>query len=473
MLLLPGLRAQEEDAPQPPSTPQVLAGAAGARSLATPKATPRPTQFVPLPPTAEADGYARHAESLPIFVGPVLAPAWVLMDAASGRVLAGRDIDRKMFPASTTKTMTTLLAVESGKLNQTFTIGPGPAKTGEASVFLAPGERFVLRDLVKAALIRSANDSCVAIAEALSGSVPAFVQRMNARARALGAIHTHFANPHGLHDPHHFTTPRDLALIARRAMSLPAFSSIVGTREARIHGNALIGASRLLLNRNRLLFRWEGCEGVKTGYTRQAGNCLIASSTRLGSDGRPWRLIAVVMHSPNSWSDAYNALVHEGFEKFSPQVLARQDEEFSLMRDEQPIPARLAREVRVALGPGEQAERRVIPERAQKPGVALQKGERVAHAEWRVGGRVVASAPLFAADDVPASAALGFATRVFSSPARARIERGFQANRLYISGALLLGALALALAAVRAARPRSRPRSQRAPRPRPARPKRL
>ncbi len=435
--------------------PQVLAGVPGA----TPKATPLPTQYVPLPARAESDGYARHAESLPIFIGPVQAQAWVLMDAASGRVLDGRDPDRKMFPASTTKTMTTLLAVESGQLDQTFTIGPDPAKTGEASVFLMPGEKFVLRDLVKAALIRSANDSCVAIAEALAGSVPRFVERMNARAKALGAIHTHFANPHGLHDPHHFTTPHDLALIARRAMSLPSFSSIVGTREARIHGNAAIGPSRLLLNRNRLLFRWDGCEGVKTGYTRQAGNCLIASSTRTGPDGKPWRLIAVVMHSPSPWSDAYNALVHGGFEKFAPQVLARANQEFPLTREGQTVPVRLDREVRVALSPGEQPEQRIVPESARKAEVALRRGERVAHVEWRVGGRVVAVAPLFASENVPAASLtqLGSLSQALNTPVRESIKRGFQQNRIFISAALLLGALALAAAALRAARAHPEP----------------
>lgn len=423
-------------------------------------------QDVPLPRGVESDGFAMKARALPMVAGPVLAPAWVLMDAGSGRVLAGRNFDQKMFPASTTKTMTALLAVESGKLERTFTIGPNPPRTGEASVYLQAGEKFVLRDLVKAALIRSANDSCVAVAEAVSGSAAKFVRRMNARARALGALHTHFVNPHGLHDPQHFTTPRDLALIARRAMSLGAFASIASTREDRIHGNAKIGPVRLLENRNRLLFRWAGCDGVKTGYTRQAGHCLIASATRQGADGKPWRLIAVVMRSPDSWSDAYNALVHEGFEKFQPQVLAPAGREFPVPRGGNSLPSRLASPVRVALRQGEQARPSVVAEGAARPGIALKRGERVARAEWSVGGKVVARAPLFATLDAPALAAAsqaappasaatdsrpaGVQPGAGSQPAEA-VERFLRQNRTLIVGALLLGALGLGLAAAMAA----------------------
>lgn len=422
------------------------------------KPTPRVSQWVSPPPGVESDGFARRARALPLVAGPIRAAAWVVMDADSGRVLAGRNLDKRMFPASTTKTMTALLAVESEQMDRTFSIGPYPPLVGEASAFLQKGEKFVLRDLVKAALMRSANDSCVAIAEAVAGSAQKFAKRMNARAKALGANNTHFVNPHGLHDAQHFSTPRDLALIARRAMSLSEFADIAARREDQIHGNAKIGAVRPLLNRNRLLFRWDGCDGVKTGYTRQAGHCLIASATRRAPDGKPWRLLSVVMRSPDSWSDSYNALVHEGFEKFSPQVLARAGQEFPLPRGEKSVPTKLARAVRVALRQGEQAQPRVVAERGARPERALKRGERVALAEWVVQGRVVARAPLFAALDAPAapaSAAQNSPSDFAPGSLGDGLKRGLGQNRALVVGALLLGALAMGLVAWRAARRRA------------------
>jgi D-alanyl-D-alanine carboxypeptidase (penicillin-binding protein 5/6) len=128
------------------------------------------------------------------------------MEAATGRVLAQRNAHQKRFPASTTKTMTALVALSQNSLDRVVRIGPNPPRVGESSVFLLEGEKFTIRDLVRAAMIKSANDSCVAIAEGVAGSVPAFAELMNRKAREVGARNTHFVNPHGLHDPNHYTT---------------------------------------------------------------------------------------------------------------------------------------------------------------------------------------------------------------------------------------------------------------------------
>jgi len=170
----------------------------------------------------------------------VQAQAYILVDVSSGRVLAQRNADARMFPASTTKTMTALVALKHGNLDSVVSIGPNPASTGEQSVYLLEGEQFRLRDLVRAAMIKSANDSCVAIAEGVAGTVPQFVDLMNKEAKKVGARHTHFVNPHGLHDPNHYTTARDLSLIARAAMEYPFFNRTIRTRETTIHGNAKI-----------------------------------------------------------------------------------------------------------------------------------------------------------------------------------------------------------------------------------------
>jgi D-alanyl-D-alanine carboxypeptidase (penicillin-binding protein 5/6) len=297
---------------------------------------PRPTPMVPLsaaqvaaPPAVDARTARFHAARL-FNYGQVRAPAWILMDADSGRVLAGHNARARMFPASTTKTLTALVALSEGNLDSIVRIGANPPKTGEQSAYLLEGEQFSLRDLLSAAMIKSANDACVAIAEGVGGSVPKFVKRMNAKAKEIGASDSHFVNPHGLHDPNHYTTPHDLALIARAAMRYLFFNETTKTREAEIHGNWKLRGARLLVNKNRLLFRWAACDGVKTGYTKQAGRCLIASATQTVRDDagqmRDFRLIAVVMHSPDASSDAWFALQKLGFDRFRPNLLARENE---------------------------------------------------------------------------------------------------------------------------------------------------
>jgi D-alanyl-D-alanine carboxypeptidase (penicillin-binding protein 5/6) len=332
----------------------------------------------------------------------VLAPSYVLMDADTGRVLAARKEHERRFPASTTKTLTALTAIENADLNQVVTVGPNPPKTGESSVYLQQGETFALRELLEAALIKSANDSCVAIAEGVAGTEQAFVEMMNREARKVGAKDSHFVNPHGLHDPNHYTTAYDLAVIARAAMKHPEFNEIISTRETTIHGNARVGAVRTLRNRNRLLFRWAECDGVKTGYTRQAGRCLIASATRVNpSTHRPWRLIGVVMHAPDSWTDARHLLEY-GFQKYSPVVVARGGEtlaKLDVQGGSSQVRAVAAREIRLPLKGIEKANLQTKV-RSLAPEAPVKKDQVVAQLEWSVAGKKIGEVPLVARDAV-------------------------------------------------------------------------
>ncbi len=420
------------------------------------KATPRPTQVVAVPTGLEDDRYAQRAAHLPITLGPITAQAWILMDADSGRVLAAHEPDKRMFPASTTKTMTAMLAVESGRLDEMTTISSLPPQIGESSILLMQNEKFALRDLVKAALIKSANDSCVAIAEAVSGNVPAFVEKMNDRAHELGAINTHFMNPHGLHDPRHYTTARDLALIARHAMSLTPFQTIASTREDIIHGNWKIGPSRYLYNRNRLLFRWQFCDGVKTGYTRQAGNCLIAAATRKDEQGRDWRLLAVVMKSHDSWSDAYNLLQHEGFEKWQPQqVLTKRESLGTIETAGGEVEALSGNDLWVPLRTGEteqlQKTVRLLPElvpanvenkatTASENRAEVERGDYLGRATVILNGHVIASTKAYAASDAHTS----LLSKVLPSNISSNANRARGVDwRRWLVGALMLIVAAL------------------------------
>lgn len=336
----------------------------------------------------------------------VAAPSYVLMDAETGRVLASRNMHERRAPASTTKTMTALLAVEQGELNSQFTIGHNPPQVGESSIALQKGEQLTLFELIEAAMIRSANDSCVAIAEAVAGTEAEFVKKMNVRAQQLGAKNTHFVNPHGLNDPEHYSTAYDLALIARAAMKHEVFRQIVKTKETTIRGNAKVGGVRKLFNRNRLLFRWDEADGIKTGYTRQAGRCLISSATRIDpATNRPWQLIGVVLHSPDSWADSANLLIRHGFEKYQPTVVVRGGQELAEITVEggaHEAKAVAAHEIRLPLLPSEQAllTKQVHPLKRSAP---IKEGQTIAWLEWQLNGHKIASVPLVAQEAVPQS----------------------------------------------------------------------
>ena len=271
-------------------TPPDVAGRPATKGVAgQPRAKAPLPPWKPVPPVRGAD--------------PVLsAQAAILLDAQTGQVLWEHNSTARMYPASLTKMMTGLLAVETRRLEQVHYASETAAKTGESSIALQKGEALKLQQVLRASLIKSANDATVMVAESVAGSVPAFVQMMNDRAQAMGLTGTHFTNPHGLHDPDHYSTAADLAQIARQGMLNPTFARIVGTREAVIPwpGKPWM---RKLVNRNRLLLRWDECNGVKTGYTKHAGRCLAASATMDG-----WRLICVVLKCRDSWSDAETLL---------------------------------------------------------------------------------------------------------------------------------------------------------------------
>jgi D-alanyl-D-alanine carboxypeptidase (penicillin-binding protein 5/6) len=253
------------------------------------------------------------------------AVASFVLDVDSSRVLSSKNGHQRMFPASTTKMMTVLVAAERGDLNQVISASKKAAATGESGIGLLSGENHTLDELIRAAMIKSANDACVSIAEGVAGSEAKFVALMNKKAKELGCRDTNFVNPHGLHHPNHYSTAHDLAVIGRAMLKIPFLNEVARTKTTTIGGNWKIGPQRLLINRNKLLYRWNQSDGVKTGYTRQAGNCLVASATQFDPATRqPWRLIAVALKSRGgqSWPDC-EILLKRGFASYKRQVVAK------------------------------------------------------------------------------------------------------------------------------------------------------
>ncbi|MDF2569590.1 MAG: dacB 3 [Sporomusa sp.] len=249
----------------------------------------------------------------------------ILMDAKTGQVLYDRNMNKKLAPASTTKILTAIIAIESGRLDEIVHVSAHAAATGGSSLNLYPGQSILLRELVTGLLIRSGNDAAVAIAEYLAGSVDAFVEIMNRKAASVGAIHTHFNNPHGLSSPSHLSTAYDLATITRYALSNPIFAEIVSTKETNIEWLDRKGNSheRNLRNTNKLLWMLEDADGVKTGTTNRAGPCLVSSATRSNQ-----KLIAVVLNDHSRWYDSMQLLKY-GFDTYDLFEYAEQGTVFS------------------------------------------------------------------------------------------------------------------------------------------------
>lgn len=248
------------------------------------------------------------------------ASAYLLMDAATGRVLYEHEGSTRLEMASTTKIMTAILALEKGNLSDVVTAGPKAYETGGSTIYLELGEQQTLENLLYALMLESANDSAVAIAEHLAGSEEAFAGWMNAKAAEIGAVHTHFANSHGLHDPNHYTTAHDLALIARYAMQNPAFRALVVTEEREIPG-AKSNPPRKLVNHNRLLGYYEGIVGVKNGFTEEAGLTNVAAARRGDTE-----LIAVVLGAQDRLWTSSMALLDYGFSHFRTQQVIKAGE---------------------------------------------------------------------------------------------------------------------------------------------------
>ena len=236
--------------------------------------------------------------------------AVILMDAKSGRVLYERNGQEQLPPASLTKIMTGLLVTENGNLDKKVTVSKHAADTPECTIYLEPGEVLTRLELLYAALLPSANDASVALAESIAGSEANFLEMMNQRAEELGLQNTHFVNPHGLHYEEHYTSAYDLALLTKTALSNRLFAKVASTPRAVIPWDSRPDEDRLLLNQNKLLHRYDGAIGVKTGYTRQAGNCVVGAAKR-----GDMVLIAVSMNSSTVYEDL-EILFDYGFENY-------------------------------------------------------------------------------------------------------------------------------------------------------------
>lgn len=240
---------------------------------------------------------------LPARAGAVSAQKAYVLDAVSGRVLYEKNCDARSLIASTTKIMTALVVCEQCNVLDRMRIPKEAVGIEGSSMYLKEGEVLTLQELLYGLMLSSGNDAAVALAIYCGGTVEGFAEMMNDKAHVLGLTGTHFENPNGLDSPGHYSTARDLAKLAAYAMENPIFYKTVSAKTVKI-------GERYLTNHNKLLWRVEGADGVKTGFTKAAGRILVSSATR---DDR--RIIAVTINAPDDWND-HTALLEEGFSRF-------------------------------------------------------------------------------------------------------------------------------------------------------------
>ncbi len=234
----------------------------------------------------------------------VSAKSAIMIETETGRVLYEKDAYTRRPMASTTKIMTALVAIESGDISREIVVDAAATGIEGSSIYLKAGDKITLEALIWALMLESANDAAAAIAIGVAGSIEAFAEMMNEKASELGLCDTHFTNPHGLSDDDHYTTAHDLARISAAALENNTFRSIVSTDKYRIEYGESV---RSLHNHNKMLHIYDGAIGVKTGFTKASGRCLVSAAERDGMT-----LIAVTLGAPDDWAD-HTAMLDLGF----------------------------------------------------------------------------------------------------------------------------------------------------------------
>ena len=224
----------------------------------------------------------------------------VVIEQSGRRVLYDEGMNEKCYPASTTKVLTALCVLENLPLDKIITVPKEAEGVEGSSIYLKEGQKISVKDLLLGLMLRSGNDAAVTLAVATSGNIRNFANLMNETAKRCGADDSNFVNPHGLHDEMHYTTAYDLALICAKAYENEDFCKIVSTSKAKI---TIDDEARYIGNKNKLLHLYDGANGVKTGFTKKSGRCLVSGAKRSGM-----QVVGVVLNHSDMWNDTIRML---------------------------------------------------------------------------------------------------------------------------------------------------------------------
>jgi serine-type D-Ala-D-Ala carboxypeptidase (penicillin-binding protein 5/6) len=327
-------------------------------------------------------------------VPSINAGSAIVMDAETGRVLYEKDAWYKRPMASTTKIMTAILVVEYGNLEETVTVSKHAAGIRGSSIHLQTGQKIKLGDLLYGILLNSGNDAAIAAAEHISGSEEDFIELMNDKAYEIGAYDTCFKSPHGLDMSGHYSTAYDMALIARYSLKNPLFSGIVAMKE-------IVAGGISLHNTNEMLQLYPYADGVKTGYTGQAGRCLVTSATKEG-----WKIISVVLYCPsrNARAASSRAILDYAFNNYSNFVLLKKGNSEAVLAvdrgTEDKVSVEAEDDIELPLSDDEirgMQKRVILPEELLAP---VEKGQRAGYVEFLLNGETFARSDLLVSESI-------------------------------------------------------------------------
>lgn len=334
---------------------------------------------------------------------PSLSAQSAVLADGDGNVLYAHNADAVLPMASTTKIMTGYVALmHCDDLDAPCKIPKEAVGVEGSSVYLRADETLTMRDLLYATLMESANDAAAAVAYLTAGTLDAFADLMNAEAKTMGLTDTHFVTPHGLDAEGHHTTARDLARLTAIALEDPDFLEIVSTYKKEIPLHETEGV-RLLVNHNRLLKSYEGCIGVKTGYTKKSGRCLVSAVERDGL-----RLIAVTLNAPDDWND-HKALFDFGFANYEAVPLTQVGEQYAVLPvvggvsqtddGSASVGVKNTAEAYATMkkGIGEIRKETYLPRFLYAP---VSVGDEVGYVKYYLGDTLLATIPLYACDAV-------------------------------------------------------------------------
>ena len=344
----------------------------------------------------------------------ILSPAAILMDAETGQVLYDKSAKERLYPASITKVLTAIIALEKNEnLNEKVIIGkdvPYQIASNSSAIYLLPGEVVTLEQLMYALMVESANDAAVAIAEHTAGSVENFAKLMNDKAKELGATDSHFINPHGLHSEDHYTTAYDMALIMKEAIKNPVLRKLMTTSNY-IIPETNEQQTRYLWTKNRL-YKSEGDEfyndkviASKTGFTTEAKNTLISAAENNGMS-----LIAVVLNgqSASTYYDT-SALFDYGFTSFETSTLIRKDDfvkEQGIEKGSKPLQIVSRSTIKYVKTKNNSDNINETIKISQNLPSTISKGDVIGTIEYSVGNEKVGEAQLVAGNEVLSSSAI-------------------------------------------------------------------
>lgn len=340
---------------------------------------------------------------LPTKALSVSAKSAVLIDAVSGEILFSKNPNEKLSMASTTKIMTALLLCENGDLERKITVTPEMVYVEGTSMGLKVGMQVSLEDILYGMILASGNDAANAAAIAIGGGIDNFVALMNDKARQLGLECTHFNTPSGLDGDSHYTTSFDLAMLTRYALNNSDFYKACSTKSKTV---VLDGVKVTLKNHNRLLSSYNGAIGVKTGFTKKSGRCLVSAAERDGG-----RLIAVTLNDGNDWQD-HKSMLDYGFSRLNATSCVFNETEYKipvLAGKEQSVTAHSERiELRTLEG------KTVVKKEYIYPYICapVKEGEVVGYIEYKSGGYTVAKQTLYAEKCIEANDSISFIKRI-------------------------------------------------------------